>query len=223
MVLPLVGGVTSSLVALLNYLDGKDATLLQQHVEPVYAEFERVHANYIASFRSYIEKIENTPGENWIRPLQETLRRDNLFSAHERDKIKILAEATHHKVLGPFISSICDYLMNARLVDPLGKELYPNQIQRWRQGFSRTLGYITEENWQLVIDPNGAMPPLSPEEIAQELKQIRAMYTLDPKISEQDAIKRCAALWALDGVVNEMQNQYARVSETYAELIRKLL
>jgi hypothetical protein len=223
MVLPLVGGVSGSLIALLNYLDGRDATLLQQHVGPVFAEFEHIHANYIASFRAYIGQIENAAGENWIRPLQETLRRDNLFSAHEREKIKILSQATDHKVLGPFISSICNYLMNARLVDPLGKELYPNEVQRWRQGFSRTLGHIAEGNWQLVIDPNGAMPPLSPEEITQELKLFREMYTLDPKISEQDALKHCAALWALDAVVNDMQNQYACVSEAYAELIRKLL
>ena len=223
MVLPLVGGVTSPLIALLNYLDGKDATLLKQHIEPVFAEFERVHTNYLASFRSYSGQIENAPGENWIRPQQETLRRDNLFSAHERSKIKILSQATNHKVLSPFISSICNYLMNARLVDPLGKELYPNEIQRWRQGFSRTLGYIAEGKWQLVIDPVGAGPLLSPEEIAQNLKEFREMYTLDPRITEHDALKRCAALWALDAVVNDMQNQYNRVGEAYAELIRKLL
>jgi hypothetical protein len=92
-------------------------------------------------------------------------------------------------------------------------------VQRWRQSLFRTLGEVADENWQLVIDPDGAAPPLRPEQIDEELERRRIKY---PPHSEtettQDALKRACALWALDAVVAEMQYQYDQVCHAYAEL-----
>ena len=61
------------------------------------------------------------------------------------------------------IRGISEYLIGARLVDPLGKEIHPLYVQRWRQSFIRTLSEIAGKSWQMVIDPDGARPPLSQE------------------------------------------------------------
>jgi hypothetical protein len=88
----------------------------------------------------------------------------------------------------------------------------------------QTLERIQEEDWQLVLDPEAAQPPLSPKEISQELKQITGKYKhlFSRKVSKEDLVKRSAALWALEAIVNEMQNQYDLVCQAYADLRKKL-
>jgi hypothetical protein len=195
---------------------------LEQDVRSLYEQFEQVHASYKESFSRYREQILNATDANWIRPLQATLEGDNVFSGDMRNKLVRLSQRLEDESWGPFIKSICDYVMDARLVEPLGKEFHPHEVQRWRQGFSKTLGRIEEENWQLVLDPIGARPPLSPKETAQELKQITQKVSFGRKVSKQDALKRAAALWALNGVVNDMQGQHDRVFQAYEQASKKL-
>ena len=222
MVIGEIDTILSWAVKLFNLSKEKRAKLLKEEVTPIFEQFEKVHSAYLESFSRYREQILNAADANWIRPLQATLEKDNLFSGDVRSKIVRLSQELDDETLGPFVQSICNYVMNARLVEPLGKEIHPHEIQRWRQGFSRTLDQIAEENWQSVLDPNAARPPLSPEESAQELKQITSKYSFGRKVSRGDAVKRAAALWSLDAVVNDMQNQYDRVCQAYADLRKKL-
>ncbi|MDP2603616.1 MAG: hypothetical protein Q8S00_13635 [Deltaproteobacteria bacterium] len=195
------------------------AALLETYVTPVFAEFEQVHSAYLESFSRYRDLIRSTQEPNWIQSLQATLEKDNLFSANCRAKVVRLAEAEDNDTLGPFVKDICEYLMGARLVDPLGNKIHPLHAQRWRQSLFRTLSEIAEENWQLVIDPDGARPPLSPEEINDELEHLRDRYPMDARtVTHQDALKRACALGALDGIVMEMQFQYDQVCRAYVEL-----
>ena len=71
----------------------------------------------------------------------------------------------------------------------------------------------------MVIDPIGAAPPLNDTQIQDELEQRRGEYAIDVGAgTKQDALKRACALWALDAIVQEMQGQYDRVCQAYADL-----
>lgn len=106
-----------------------------------------------------------------------------------------LAEASSKSIVEKFVFEIQTYLMEARLVEPLGKQICLQMIQRWRQGFERTLGEIADERWQMVIDPDGARSPLYPDEMQEELNTIKNNYSFSLRNWEADqAVKRACAL-----------------------------
>lgn len=217
MILDLVDKLVDRAIQLLTYRKEMRTVLRDTYVTPVFEEFERVHSAYLESFGRYRELVQSTAGRDWIRSLQATLEKDNLFSANCRSKVLRLAQAEHDDSLGPFIQGISEYLLGARLIDSLGSSAFPHITQRWRQSLHQTLGRIAEERWQLVIDPNGAAPPLSPDEIDEALEERRLRYPTGATPGP-DARKRACALWALDEVVAEMQHQYDTVCQTYANL-----
>ena len=219
MIIDLVDKLADRVIQLLTYKKQMRADLLEKYVLPVFGEFEQVHSAYLESFARYRELIESSSDPNWIQSLQAILEKDNLFSANCRSKVIRLAQAEQDETVGPFVKGICEYLLGARLVDPMGKEVFPHLIQRWRQSLLQTLERISEEHWQLVIDPNGARPPMNQNQIHDELERRRAKYPISMEVStSQETLKRACALWALDEIVWEMQNQYDRVCQTYAEL-----
>jgi hypothetical protein len=198
--------------------------LLDNYVGPVFCEFEQVHTAYLESFSRYRDMIQGAQEPSWIGKLQATIEKDNLFSASSRSKVVRLAKGKADDKLESFINGICEYIMGARLVVPLGKDVDPVSIQRWRQGFVLTLSAIEEERWQLVIDPDGAMAPLSPEEIEHHLKERHDRYPADTAADTmQDSLKKSCALSALDTIVREMQYQYDHVCQAYTELKELLL
>jgi hypothetical protein len=216
MIIDLVDKLADRIIQLLTLRKQQRKDLLQNYVSPVFAEFEQLHAAYLESFARYRETIQKTDDHDWIQALRSTLERDNLFTAGSRSKVMQLAQAERDESLGPFIAEIRDYLLGARLVDPLGRDVFPHLVQRWRQSLTTTLDRIVGERWQLVIDPNGARPPLSPLEVKAELDRRRVKYPVSG--AHSDALKRACALWALDEVVWEMQGQYDRVCKAYAQL-----
>jgi hypothetical protein len=219
MIIDLVDKLLDRAIQLFTYRKQQRADLLEKHVTPVFVEFEQVHSAYLESFSRYRDLIQDVQAANWIQPLQATLEKDNLFSANCRSKVVRLTEAVNDAALELFIRGICEYLMGARLVDPLGKEIHPLHVQRWRQSLFRTLSAIAEEHWQMVIDPNGARPPLHQEEIDDELQQLLDRYPIDTgTATKQDRLKRACALGALDSIVMEMQHQYDQVCQAYVEL-----
>lgn len=217
MVIDLVDKLVDRVVQLLTYRKQMRTVLRDTYVAPVFEEFEQVHSAYLESFARYRDLLQSTSDPKWIQSLQSTLEKDNLFSANCRSKLLRLAEAEHDDMLDPFVRGISEYLLGARLVEQVGKMACPHMTQRWRQSLFRTLGRIAEENWQVVIDPNGAAPPLSPDEIDEALEQRRVRYPIDAT-TKQDAAKRACALWALDDVGGEMQYQYDKVCRAYADL-----
>lgn len=219
MLIDLADKLVDRVIQLLTYRKQMRATLLEIYVTPVFAEFEKVHSAYLESFCSYRDLIQCSEEPGWIKSLQARLEKDNLFSANCRSKLVRLAEAEHGDTLEPFVKGICEYLMGARLVDSLGKQTYPHHVQRWRQSLFRTLSKIAEEHWQMVLDPIGAGPPMNPEEIDDLLKQIGNKYQIGVRtVTNQDALKRACALWALDAIVMDMQSQYDYICQTYVEL-----
>lgn len=216
MIIDLVDKLADRIIQLLTLRKQQRADLLEKYVSPVFAEFEAVHSAYLESFSRYRQAIHDSSDQHWLPTLLSTLDRDNLFSASSRSKVIRLAQAEEDESLGTFITEIRDYLLGVRFVDSLGQEVFPHMMQRWRQSLSRTLAKIDNEEWQLVIDPNGARPPMNQNEIRAELDQRRVKYPVqgDPA----DALKRACAIWALDEVLWEMQRQYDRVCEAYSQL-----
>ena len=216
MIIDLVDKLADRIIQLLTFRKQQRGDLFEKYVSPVFAAFEAVHAAYLESFSRYRQAIQDSSDQQWLPILLSMLDRDNLFSASARSKVIRLAQSEQDGSVGPFVSEIRDYLLGARLVDPLGKEAFPYMGQRWRQGLSKTLARIEEEAWQLVIDPNGAQPLLDDAALSVELDRRCARYAMpnDPA----DALKRSCALWALDEVLWEMQQQYDRVCQAYAQL-----
>jgi len=216
----------SKLSNLVNLPKQKREKFFKEEIAPRFDQFTKLHEAYLASFLHYEERITSAVDANWIRPLQSELEHDNLMTGHLRANLVRLAQALPNlddDRYGPFIRAIRDYAMNARAVEPLGMQIHPHEIQRWRQGFSKTLDYIADESWLMVLDPNASKPPMSQKEIEQELKEISSKYPFGRKVTKQDARKRATALWALRDVVNDMQNQYDNVLITFLDLQKKLV
>lgn len=216
MIVDLVDKLADRIIQLLTLRKQQRADLLDKHVAPVFAEFEAAHAAYLDSFARYRLAIQDAGDAQWLASLVATLDRDNLFGANARSKVIRLAQAEQDESIGAFVAELRDYLLGARLVGPLGREAFPHMTQRWRQSLSATLARIASHDWQLVIDADGARPPMSEDEIRAELDRRSARVPLPG--NPADALERACALWALDEVVWDMQSQYDSVCAAYSAL-----
>jgi len=224
MVLDLVLKLVDRLIQLTVQQKQQRRELLRDFVDPAWNEFEKVHAAYLSSFAQYESLLRRTEDPNWIAALQERLRTDNLYTADQRARVRRLADVSEDPLLGSFVGGLRDYIFSARLVQPLGREAQPHAVQRWRQGLIDTLGYIAGQDWQLVIDPNGARPPMSPVEIDAEVAEIGRRHGISASEPERaERIKRAFALEALQAIVIEMQGQYDTVLQAYTDLRARLL
>lgn len=219
MLIDLVDKLVDRVIQLLTHQKNMRAALLETYVTPVFTEFEKVHSAYLESFLDYRDYIRSSKESSWIRSLQARLEKDNLFSASCRSKVVRLAEAERGDTVEPFVKSISEYLLGARLVNSLGEQNYPHMVQRWRKSLFRTLDSIAEERWQMVLDPMASGPPMSPKEIDEMLEQIHNKYQVGERsATNRDALKRACALWTLDDIVMDMQSQYDYICQTYVEL-----
>jgi hypothetical protein len=224
MLIDLLDKLVDRVIQLATIQEQKRAKLLAEYLEPIFARFDQLNSEYLTAFERYRAMIANSADPDWLASLQATLEKDNLFTTHTRTQLQRLAEAKKSPDVEEFIDGICEYLLGARLLEPVGKQVHPHAIQRWRQSLNKTLDRIAEEAWQLVLDPDGAAPPLSATHIEADLQQHRHKYRSYLKnITEPDLAQRAAAMAALDGVVTDMQWQYGQVFESYATLREKCL
>jgi len=144
MIVDLVDKLVDRLIHLLTYKKQKRTELLEKHVTPVFEEFERVHSAYLESFSRYRDQIMKAQNANWIPPLQAALRKENLFSANTRSRLRRMAQAGVYDISDPFVTSVCDYVTNVRLVNSMEPNGDP---QRWRNSFLEALDGIAGEDW----------------------------------------------------------------------------
>jgi hypothetical protein len=224
MIVDLVDKLVDRVIQLVTYKKQMRAALLEEAVTPAFSGFERVHSAYLESFSRYRELIRTESDPHWASSLQAVLQKDNLFSADSRAKVVRLAETGQAETrtddrFDSFVRSISEYLMGTRLLDPIGRSVHPLHTQRWRQSLFRTLGEISDENWQLVLDPNGARPPMTAEEMDDALSEVKDDYLAETRpFAGAEGVKRACALHALDAVVGDMQAQYDQVCRAYLEL-----
>jgi hypothetical protein len=127
--------------------------LFERFVDPVFAQFEKVHQDYLASFKQYRDLLAQP---NADRPaIIETIRRDHLFTADQRTKLKALARGAEDTTVASFVRYIHLYLTSPDFYgtqpgDPAYRDcVYPSQ--RWRQGLLRDLEAGTGASTQDVL------------------------------------------------------------------------
>ena len=227
MLVDLVDKLVDRLIQLIRHRQQARLDLLKDHVGPVFAAFEAVHAQYLSSFARYRQTLKAaTDPLTPQHPILDAIRTDNLFTEHERTKILGLGSAADDPELGAFVRLIRDYVVDVRVaVDPIAGyrgRRFANP-QHWRRTLIAELEAIFDERWQIVLDPNAARPPLYGDELEEALANARR----EERIEEQDPrkldkLKQAFAVRALDEIVEEMQDAYGGVASEYARLQRAL-
>jgi DNA-binding protein H-NS len=84
--------------------------LYTDFVEPAISDFEKVHQNYLETFKQYREMLtsDSTP-INSKHPVLQKLEQDINFSAHLRTKLTALHQFKDDPVFGTFIMRIVQY------------------------------------------------------------------------------------------------------------------
>jgi len=86
-------------------------SLFDEFVEPVYLQFETVHSAYLESFRRYRSVIKNTENlDTDASDLLDQIRTDSLFTADQRERIRVFLAVSGSPLVGDFVSSIQGYL-----------------------------------------------------------------------------------------------------------------
>ena len=227
MLVDLVDKLVDRLIQLVRHRQQARLDLLKDHVTPVFAAFEAVHAQYLSSFSKYRQVLKtSTDPLTPSHPLIDTVRTDNLFTEHERTKILGLGSAADDPELGAFVRLIRDYVVDVRVADdPMAGyrgRRFANP-QHWRRTLIAELEAIFDENWQIVLDPNAARPPLYGADLEEALASARRearVEEYDPR--KLDKLKQVFAVRALDDIVGDMQEAYGDVATEYARLQRVL-
>lgn len=225
MIVDLIDKLADRIIQLISYRKQARKTLLNDYITPIYEQFESVHQAYLVSFNQYRSLIQSATELNTNSPILGNIEKDNLFTASQRVKVFELAKAAEDEVVGGFIGSVYRYLVDTRVVNPLSNEEKPDLIytQLWRQSLVGELSDIFEENWQSVIDSSASRPPLTEEEIEQELGQKCNQFKIDQEDDLKiEKLKRFLALDTVDGIVYEMQSQYQEVNSEYFKVKKRL-
>lgn len=225
MIADLIDKLLDRIIQLIGFRKQMRKTLLDEFINPIFEEFEKVHKAYLYSFASYRESLKTISQLDQNSPILDQIQSDNLFSADQRAKVFELAKAAEDELIGNFIQSIYRYLVDARLVNPLSQELNPDLIktQLWRQSLIRELGGIFMGDWRSMIDSDTSHPPFDEDEANLEIDKMFNEYNInstDP--SKNEKLKRALALRALDGIVYDMQSGYQEVTAEYNKIKKTL-
>ena len=225
MIVDLIDKLADRIIQLISYRKQARKTLLNDYITPIYEQFESVHQAYLDSFDQYRVLIQNTTELNMNNSILDNIEKDNLFTASQRAKVFELAKAAEDEVVGGFVNSVYRYLINTRVVNPLSQEKEPDLIytQMWRTSLIGDLSVIFMEEWEDVIAPSCSRPPLTDEELEQELEQKCIQFNIDPEDALwSEKLKRVLALGAIDNIVYEMQSQYQKVNSEYFKAKKRL-
>ena len=227
MLVDLIDKLVDRLIQLVQHRQEARHKLLQEHVVPIFQAFEAVHAQYLSSFAKYRKTLKTTTDPlTESHPVFDEISTDNLFSEHDRTRIIHLGSLDTDPEVRALVKLIYDYLVDVRVAsDPIGGYQggrFANP-QHWRRTLLAELKAIFSESWQVVLDPNSAQPPLYDSALQDALAEVRKNAGIredDP--DRQEKLKAVFAVRAVDEVVQEMQNEYARVSMEYGRLRQAL-
>lgn len=188
-------------IELLTHRQSRRREKLASVVDPILAEFESAHEEYLVSFAQYRERIAD--GESFTNIIA-AMRNDNLYKATKRLKIVALLKAKDIQddpSLAQFKQALDKYLHRPReeidwdLNDPSLHKVSAMQGMR-----NRVMHELRE------IDPEGDF-----------------YKGIDPaKVIVEDPINRQMALYTIDRAVNDLQQLYKDVVLVYGQLNQQL-
>jgi len=163
-------------------------------VEPVYQLYQKVHEQYLANFREYRAKLNETGAlAAKVEELCGRLSKENRFSADQQAKVILFMEASRQQLtsyagddpLIGFITDIRSYLSRA-FTEVCGTKYTGGTLR--------------------------VMSPVFRNSLAGRLRKIVAEATLT------EDRKQAVAAQVLDGIVTELQCGFAAVTKRYLTL-----
>lgn len=107
MILELTLKLIDRLIQLGERREKINRNLFTDFVSPIFSDFEKIHEEYLASFRKYREMIKMDESRE---QLEDRIKEDMLFTASSRSKLRNLEERRTDPTLGKFIQSIASYI-----------------------------------------------------------------------------------------------------------------
>jgi hypothetical protein len=139
----LVDKLIDRCISLVKHRQEQNRKLFTDFVEPAYAQFEVVHNEYIENFRNY--RAELVSG-NWSLPtLVDNIRKDSLFSEHQRSKFRSYALLMPpDPLVSKFVGGVFTYLHNPDSFILGEPDEVMKKSQRWRTTLLKVLDEIKE-------------------------------------------------------------------------------
>ena len=196
----MVGDIISGAKFLFEAISSKGAKskenkkdLMQNFVEPLYAQFEIVHKEYVASFQNYRTLLaQPKPPLNLKHPVFASMQKDHALS--DTDRAKLVGLSQH---LNTFRSEVAKEMAK----DPAGR-LAQSIID-----YVTTPAHELTERWGLN----------------QPRKSLLWSLEGISKADRSDAEKKTAATKLLDDAAEDLQKHYLYITRTYADLKGNLL
>lgn len=125
--------------------------LFQNYLEPAMSDFEKVHENYLHSFNSYINILNN--GESPLdenHPIFDMIKSDSLFSSHLRSKLYSFYDYANNDEFINFTKSLYNYFNYSLNAPRLGKDCTEDYFETNlpRQSFLNALKYKELSFWE---------------------------------------------------------------------------
>jgi hypothetical protein len=180
-------------ISLINWKKQQKITQYEKFVAPMFQDFEKVHEDYIDSFKKYrdlLKKLKSGSKEITIDTILETIKEDSLFTEDLRMKLTHLADVESKSNVSCFILAIYTYL---RLAD------FESEDSLWEMN-----GVRFDLYHDLIHVKKRIQEWKEPEE-----KQIdRALETLDENVMR------------LQRSYNEVVRQYTRLKkDSYSSIL----
>jgi hypothetical protein len=195
------------LIAMAKRREEVSRNLYADYVKPTMEDFEKVHQDYLESFKRYRTLIQDPahplgPGH----PLMEEIRQDNLYSEALRTKLEVLYEQEFDPVIGPLIRAIRVYMrhFSLPLLEYPALDLRP-WWKRWEGPPVQNIYRHRRPRTQNVRS-----------EVSRNLQELF-------KDGNDARKKRTQALKVLDLSVRDLQERYLGVIEAKEQLRTQLL
>lgn len=231
----MIGDIIALWEFILNQLQDREEDkkkLIEDFIDSVSSDFEKVHDNYIKTFRIYQNKIESSISIDFSSVINE-IEKDSLFSEHLRSKLTVNIDVNNN-LLNEIVRAIKNYLQSPGIL--LCDRIEPSSNVK-RNSLIEVLRWIdiaTPEN----LTDNGLLrlyndiqnPDVMPENLIYRLDD--AISNSHPEISpvnpnadeliqaqnRVDEIKKFLALQCITFIIKDTQKNYNLVREKCQQL-----
>jgi hypothetical protein len=222
----------------------KQRNLIDDFVEPVFAVFKKVNDDYVVTFRKYKDQIEsNNPLQ--LSLIVQLIQADSLFSQHVRDELSS-SLSPQNALLSEFVGGISRYLEFPSIACSQSLQLWSNIRRSGLIDILNKIDQLTPEmiaNTLLIDDINSViqsqkirlrgasnhetleylLASLDRIIIDDRYKKTSATNFSNNKLEMTVEIKRYLAIACIEFIIQETQNNFSSVSNSYWQLKFKLL